>query len=80
MWQSVEISVNKSEEDYLMSYLNERLYRTAHFFADEAEWAKEKQATKKALVQYQRFNIQNGGQGWIRTIVAYGDGFTVRSL
>lgn len=42
MWQSVEISVNKSEEDYLMSYLNERLYRTAHFFADEAEWAKEK--------------------------------------
>ena len=22
----------------------------------------------------------NGGQGWIRTIVAYGDGFTVRSL
>ena len=32
MWQSVEISVNKSEEDYLMSYLNERLYRTAHFF------------------------------------------------
>lgn len=42
MWQSGEISVNKSEEDYLMSYLNERLYRTAHFFADEAEWAKEK--------------------------------------
>ena len=24
--------------------------------------------------------LQNGGQGWIRTIVAYGDGFTVRSL
>ena len=35
---------------------------------------------KKALVLNQRFKFQNGGQGWIRTIVAYGDGFTVRSL
>ena len=35
---------------------------------------------QKKLRNNRNFNLQNGGQGWIRTIVAYGDGFTVRSL